>query len=146
MCYHIFKASDPAYANWCLLSAETIFDLANTAPTGNLLTVAPFDFYPETEWRDDLELGATELYFALKGGSLPPGLPHTNPAYYLTLAADWAYGYIHGPNDQGDTLNLYDVSGLAHFELYRAIQLARNPALKVTQADLLADLAGQMAA
>ena len=46
-------------------AAEHIFDLANTAPSGNLLTVIPFSFYPETEWRDDLELGATELYSAL---------------------------------------------------------------------------------
>jgi hypothetical protein len=35
-----------------LLSAEHIFDLANTAPS-SLLTVAPNSFYPETEWRDD---------------------------------------------------------------------------------------------
>ena len=26
-----------------------------------------------------------------------------------------------------DTLNLYDVSGLAHFELYRALEMAGNP-------------------
>ena len=144
LCFRIFKASDPAYANRCLISAETIFDLADTAPTGKLLTTAPWDFYPETEWRDDLEFGATELYFALQGGSLPPGLKQTDPRYYLTQAANWANAYIHGPNDQGDTLNLYDVSGLAHFDLYRAIQLAGKPSLKVTQADLLADLAGQM--
>jgi hypothetical protein len=29
--------------------------------------------------------------------------------------------YITGPNDASDTLNLYDISGLAHFELFRAI-------------------------
>ena len=70
----------PELANQCLRSAEHIFDLANTSPTGDLLTVGPFDFYPETEWRDDLELGATELYFALQGGSLPSRLPHTDPS------------------------------------------------------------------
>src|SRR5579863_10021411 len=79
LCYKVFAASNPTYANQCLLSAEHIFDLANTAPTGNLLTAGPFDFYPETEWRDDMELGATELYFALQAGSLPAGLPHTDP-------------------------------------------------------------------
>ena len=36
------------------------------------MTAAPFDFYPETEWRDDLELGATELYFALHAGGASP--------------------------------------------------------------------------
>ena len=60
----------------CLRSAEDIFDLADTSPAGDLLTVVPFDFYPETEWRDDLELGATELYFALASGNLPSGLSH----------------------------------------------------------------------
>ena len=38
-------------------------------------------------------------------------------------------------------MNLYDVSGLAHYELYRAITQAGNPpGLEVTQAQLLADL------
>ena len=122
LCYKVFAASDSAYANQCLLSAEHIFDLANTSPTGNLLTVGPFDFYPEVEWRDDMELGATELYFALQGATnLPAGLPHTDPTYYLQKAAAWANAYITGPNDAADTLNLYDVSGLAHYELYRRL-------------------------
>jgi len=44
-----------------------------------------------------------------------------------------------------DTLNLYDVSGLAHFELYRAIGLAGNPSgLAVGQSGLLADLKKQL--
>jgi endoglucanase len=129
-----------------LLSAEHIFDLANTAPSGNLLTAGPFDFYPEIEWRDDLELGATELYFALQGATnLPQGLPHTDPMYYLTKAATWANAYIKGPNDAADTLNLYDVSGLAHYELYRAIVLAGNPqGLATSEAALLADLKKQL--
>ncbi len=143
-CYQIFKASNAAYANQCLLSAEHIFDLANTAP-GTLLTAGPFDFYPETEWRDDLELGATELYFALQPGSLPSGLPHTDPNFYLAAAANWAHAYITGPGDAADTLNLYDVTGFAHFELYRAFTLAGNPTgLAVTQAALLADLKKQL--
>jgi endoglucanase len=146
LCYRVFAASDTAYADQCLLSAEHIFDLANTAPTGKLLTVGPFDFYPETEWRDDLELGATELYFALQGATiLPAGLPHTDPTYYLQKAATWANAYITGPNDAADTLNLYDVSGLAHFELYRAIVLAGNPpGLATSEAALLADLKKQL--
>jgi len=143
--FQVFKKSDSAFANKCLLAAEHIFDLANTSPTGNLLTVVPFSFYPETEWRDDLELGATELYFALAGGSLPAGLPHTDPLFYLGRAAHWANAYITGPNDAADTLNLYDVSGLAHYELYRAIAQAGNPAgLEVTQAQLLTDLKRQL--
>ena len=145
VCYHTYQASDPTYANQCLLSAEHIFDLANTAPSGNLLTAIPFSFYPEAEWRDDLELGATELYFALQGaGSLPMGLPHSDSAFYLQKAAHWANAYITGPNDAADTLNLYDVSGLAHFELYRALGLAGNPGLETSQTALLADLKKQL--
>jgi endoglucanase len=146
LCYKVFAASNSSYANQCLLSAEHVFALANTAPSGNLLTAGPYDFYPEIEWRDDLELGATELYFALQGATnLPPGLPQTNPTYYLQQAATWAHAYITGPNDAADTLNLYDVSGLAHFELYRALELAGNPSgLATSQAALLADLEKQL--
>jgi endoglucanase len=148
LCYHAYRTSNTTYANQCLLSAEHIFDLANTAPSGNLLTVIPFSFYPESEWRDDLEWGAVELYFALQGATgLPTGLPHTDPNYYLQQAAHWANAYITGPNDAADTLNLYDVTGLAHFELYRALTLAGNPngtGLETNQAALLADLQKQL--
>jgi endoglucanase len=145
LCYHMYQTSDTTYANQCLSSAEHILDLANTAPTGNLLTAAPFSFYPETEWRDDMELGATELYFAVQGcGTSCPINLHL-ASYYLQQAATWANAYITGPNDAADTLNLYDVSGLAHFELYRAMSLAGNPTgLAMTQAALLADLQKQL--
>ena len=140
-CFVVFKTSDPTFANRCLTAAEHIFDLANTTPSGNLLTVIPYSFYPETEWRDDMELGATELYFATASGGLPAGLPHTDPSFYLGKAAQWANAYITGPEDAADTLNLYDVSGLAHYDLYRAITQAGNPSgLAVTQAGLLADM------
>jgi len=144
-CYTVYIASNASYANQCLTAAEHVFDLANTAPSGNLLTAGPYDFYPETEWRDDLELGATELYFAVQscGTNCPINL---HPAsYYLQQAATWANAYITGPNDARDTLNLYDVSGLAHFELYRALGLAGNPSgLATTQSALVADLEKQL--
>jgi endoglucanase len=144
-CYQVFRVSDPTYANKCLLTAEHVFDLANTSPSGNLLTVIPFSFYPETEWRDDMELGATELCLALQAAPPPGGLPHGDPGFYLAAAANWANAYITGPGDAGDTLNLYDVSGLAHFELYRALAHAGNPTgLAVTQGRLVADLKKQL--
>jgi endoglucanase len=139
------KSSDPTFAYSCLLSAENSFALANTAPSGNLLTAAPNSFYPETEWRDDLELGATELYYAVASGGLPAGLPQTDPSFYLQAAAHWADAYITSPNDAADSLNLYDVSGIAHYELYRAMAQAGNPAgLEASQADPLADLKKQL--
>jgi endoglucanase len=140
MCFQLFKASDPAFANRCLLAAEHIFDLANTNPA-RLTTYVPYSFYPETEWRSDLELGATELYFAVASRGLPAGLPHTDARFYLQQAAHWANAYITSADDAADTLNLYDVSGLAHYELHKAIGQAGNPAgLETTQAALVADL------
>jgi endoglucanase len=140
MCFQVFKASDPTFANRCLLAAEHIFDLADTNP-GTLTTYVPYSFYPETEWRSDLELGAAELYFAVASGGLPTGMPHTDPSYYLQQAAHWANAYVNSADDAADTLNLYDVSGLAHYELHKAIAQAGNPSgLEITQAALIADL------
>jgi endoglucanase len=144
LCYQLNRVTNSALANRCLKNAEDVFALADTsyadpAPsTGSgtcpkcLLTISPFDGYPETVWEDDMELGATELYFALQaagGQPLPLALPHTDPNYYLRQAAQFAAGYVKNIYNAGyaDTLNLYDVSGLAHFELYRALQAAGNP-------------------
>ncbi|MGI9170592.1 MAG: glycoside hydrolase family 9 protein [Caulobacteraceae bacterium] len=142
-----YRKSDPAFAKECLTFAEHIFDLADTH-SGRLLTILPFDGYPETEWRDDMEWGAAELSIALAvgGDSAPGGLPHADPAYYLAQAGRWASAYIDGPEDGFDTLNLYDVSGLAHYDLIRAIDLEGRPAgLAVSKDDLLADLRRQLA-
>src|SRR5205807_7114511 len=66
-------------------------------------------------------------------------------SYRLQQAAHWANAYITGPNDAADTLNLYDVSGLAQSELYRALSLAGNPSgLETTQAALVTDLVKQL--
>jgi endoglucanase len=146
LCYQNNQTGNPALAAQCLKNAEDIFDLADISLTdpansvdsgsctsGCLLTIIPFDGYPETVWSDDMELGATELYFALQSaqasGKVPPGLRYSNPAIYLAQAAKFAQAYIANiyNNGESDTLNLYDVSGLAHFELYRAFRLAGNP-------------------
>jgi endoglucanase len=145
LCYQLNRATHATLANQCLKNAEDIFALADTsfsdpAPTVNsgsctncLLTIAPFDGYPENVWDDDMELGATELYFALAsaGGAenLPEDLADTNADDYLEDAAKFAKDYITKVYQQGyaDTLNLYDVSGLAHFELYRALKMAGDP-------------------
>jgi endoglucanase len=143
LCYQSYRTSDPTFANKCLLYAEHIFDLAGTNWSGQLVTASPYSYYNEVAWRDDLEMGSTEMYFALAsaGGNPPPGLPHTDPLYYLQQAAHWANAYITGTEDTVDTLNLYDISGIAHYELYRAITQAGNPTgLEVTQTALLNDM------
>jgi endoglucanase len=160
--YQLYQTTNPATAAQALQNAEDILALANTSladpansvndgscSSGCLLTSMPFDGYPETVWDDDMELGATELYFALATaqGSLPSGLPVTNPNTYLTDAAQYASNYITRIYDTGneDTLNLYDVSGLAHFELYRALGMAGNPSgLAVSQSTMLTALENQL--
>lgn len=164
LCYQLNRTSHPWLANQCLRNAEDTFALADTsypdpAPSGNggtcancLLTISPFGGYPESVWDDDMELGATELYFALQsaGGArnLPAGLLHTNAMDYLAQAALFAHNYITRIYDRGfsDTLNLYDVSGLAHFELYRALEMAGNPqGLAVSQARIRSQFLRQVA-
>ncbi len=160
--YQLYRTTDPRTANQALRNAEDIFALADTSlpdPANSvnggscqsdcLLTIMPFDGYPETVWDDDMELGATELYFALASADakLPAGLPVTNPNKYLNDAAHYASNYITKIYDTGneDTLNLYDVSGLAHFELYRALGMAGDPrGLEVNQATMLKALEKQL--
>jgi len=164
LCYVLNVYNKPQLAERCLRNAEDIFDLADTSladpansvdsgtcPSGCLLTIIPFDGYPETVWDDDMELGATELYFALASAqgrsALPEGLPHTDPMHYLTQAAQFARNYITRIYNSGnaDTLNLYDVSGLAHFELYRAMKQAGGPGnLAISESGIQAQLLQQV--
>jgi endoglucanase len=144
--YQVYNSSDPAYADQLLRYAEDVYALADTTDKHQLTTTWPYNFYPQTSWQADMELAATELYFALAQGNPPAGLPETNPSYYLTQAATWAKAYINHYNTGGtDSLNLYDVSGLAHYELYRAMTQAGNPSgLAVSQSDLLTNLNAQL--
>ncbi len=161
VCYQINRTQNPTRANRCLKDAEQVFSLANTtypdpAPSVGsgscptcLLTIAPFDGYPETVWDDDMELGATELYFALSAaqGNAPSGLPVTDPNVYLKQAAQFAGNYVTNIYTPGyaDTLNLYDVSGLAHYELFRALKQAGNPGgLAVSQSSIKKQLLAQV--
>jgi hypothetical protein len=137
--YQVFKTEDPAYAKKLLFAAEQVFDMAATTNVTTLTTAIPRDFYPEDEWRDDLEWGAVELYFALSGGGATGDLPHNDCHYYLRLAGHWAADYI--AFGQQDSLNLYDVSGIAHYELCRALDHAGPMAgLEASRADLVANL------
>jgi endoglucanase len=160
--YQLYRRTNPTIAAQALQNAEDIFALADTplpdpaksvgggsCSSGCLLTIMPFDGYPETVWDDDMELGATELYLALASadGELHAGLPVTNPKTYLTAAAQYASNYITKiyNTGNGDTLNLYDVSGLAHFELYRALGMAGNPhGLAVNQSAMLNALKNEL--
>jgi endoglucanase len=146
LCYRVFSTSDPRYAGRCLRSAETIYAMAGTHWKGRLQTVLPWDFYPEASWRDDMMLGASELALALmSAGPVGPhvALPVRSPGRYLADAAHWARQWFAGKASGRDTLNLYDVSALADYELYRAIGGPHQP-LAAIRAALLANLRSQL--
>ena len=83
----------------------------------DVATALPHAFYPESSWRDDLELGAAELALAGAGARRPAR------RRLAAASAGWARAYLdHEAGD--DTLNLYDTSALAHAELIRAAQPA----------------------
>ncbi|WP_371401997.1 glycoside hydrolase family 9 protein [Kribbella sp. NBC_00662] len=115
-----------------LETAAQIFAQAKTTNVGQLVTSLPFAFYPETAWRDDLELGATELALAAKR------LGDPRAGAWLKQAGYWASQYIQHEAG-GDTLNLYDVSALAHADLIRAARSDR-PLVRELAGDLRAQL------
>jgi endoglucanase len=141
--YQVFKTTDPAYAQKLLLTAEHIFDLAATTNVSELTSTFPRTFYPEDTWRDDMEWGAIELYFALADGNAPTNLPDSNPTHCLQLAAHWARAHLDSGN--GDSLNLYDVSSVAHYELCRAMDKSGTATgLEVSRTELLSTFKKQL--
>ena len=152
----MFAASDPVYAARCLLDGQTIYDQANTHPSATLLTSAPHAYYTEPEWRDDMALGAAELYLATQqlasspAVSAPGPLPHTDLGYYLARAGQWINSYIEGPLSGEDSLNLYDVSTLAGHDIAQILRTPLGQSLQRTNVvptdppSLLADRADQI--
>ncbi|MEY9848776.1 endoglucanase [Streptacidiphilus sp. BW17] len=124
-----------------LADATSLYAMANTSPSGTLESALPSAYYPETIWHDAMELGATEIARAQQA----LGDPGSTSLPYLKQAATWASDYI--AHDSGkDTLNLYDVSALAHADLAAAITSTGSPSgLAVTKAALIANLKSQVA-
>jgi endoglucanase len=148
LCAQVFRATDPAYAHQCLLWGQTIFDRAATHPQ-SLVTTTPFNYYPEREWQDDMELGAAELLRATATTADRGLLPHPDPLYWFEQADHWGQAYMEGPLDGTDTFNLYDVAPLAHLELMEDRQFAPAPAVARMRSDqtaVLADLRDQLSA
>ncbi|MDJ0463957.1 glycoside hydrolase family 9 protein [Streptomyces sp. H27-C3] len=129
--------TDPSKAWRHINTAAQIYAQAQTTGVDQLVTSLPFAFYPESVWRDDLELGAAEL--ALAGRKL--GDPRSKT--WLRDSARWAKEYL-AHDAGGDTLNLYDVSALAHADLLKAIRAHRVDGLAVGAADLTKDLKAQL--
>ncbi|HEX5620612.1 MAG TPA: glycoside hydrolase family 9 protein [Solirubrobacteraceae bacterium] len=122
-------ATDGARARVELATAADIYAAAKTTGVraSDVATALPHAFYPESSWRDDLELGGAELALAAQA------LGDPRAATWLTAAMRWAR-----PGE--DTLNLYDVSALAHAELVRALRASGSAG----EAPLLSDLRAQL--
>jgi len=129
----------------CLHSAVHVYDLARKSHVGVQVTASPVSYYREPQWRDDLEWGAIEIFRALRRAPSSTGVQR-NQHYYLGRAARWAVNYRRSPLDGTDTLNLYDVSALAHIDLIDAIRHSAGGAAKLAIGPhgLLADLRKQL--
>ena len=97
-------ATQPARARRELATAAEVYDAAGGTVVA---TALPHAFYPESSWRDDLELAAAELSLAARSLGDP-------------RAARWRDAAAHWARPGEDTLNLYDTSALAHAEAVRA--------------------------
>lgn len=134
----LFAASDPAYSARALAAAESIYAHARTHNVGQLVTSVPHAYYPELEWRDDMELGAVAIADARH--ALGQGV-----GAYVAAAANWADSYAASLRNGTDSLNLYDVAALAHERL--AADLAREGASgpsNVSRASMATDLRDQL--
>ncbi|WP_155335418.1 glycoside hydrolase family 9 protein [Acrocarpospora corrugata] len=120
-----------------LEKAASLYAMAKTTGVGQLTTSLPFAFYPESAWRDDMELGAAQLALAARR------LGDHRAGAWLERAAHWAGEYLTHEAG-GDTLNLYDVSALAHRDLILALRASGPRGLAVGEQDLIADLKAQL--
>ena len=76
-----FGPVTPIRRGTCLRDGEDVYTLADTSPSGRLLTTAPFAFYPETQW--GRPIGGDG---AGRRAGPGPASDHT----YLDQAARWA--------------------------------------------------------
>jgi hypothetical protein len=127
---------DRRLARSYLDKAAAVFSIAKTTDVGELITAFPHAFYPESSWEDDMELGATEL--ALAARCL--GDPRADT--WARQATHWAKAYI--ASDTGESLNLYDTSGLAHADLIKLLRAGAVPGVELGAGDLVADLRHQL--
>jgi endoglucanase len=128
--------TDPARAARELRQARLLYARAATAhPPHPLVTALPHAFYPESSWRDDMELGAAEIARAAHALGEPAGR-------YLRDSAHWAHGVI--ARGDTDTLNLYDTSALADASLVDAMRSIPHGHLAVRAKDLVGHLQGQI--
>ncbi|WP_210588145.1 glycoside hydrolase family 9 protein [Streptomyces sp. GESEQ-35] len=110
--------TDPEEAQAWLEKAATVYDLADPDPSEPLVTAFPDTFYPEDSWQDDMEFGGTELALAARE------LGDDREGDWADAAAGWARAYLD--SDVKGTLNVADVSALAHVDLATALDGTRT--------------------
>jgi len=126
----------PVRARNELRSATTLYARAAVShPPHPLVTALPHAFYPESTWRDDMQLGAAEIALAAHRLGQRAGR-------YVRDSAHFAHGFI--AEHSTDTLNLYDTAALADAALAEAMRAVPHGRLAVGRADLVADLARQI--
>jgi endoglucanase len=151
LCAQVFAATDRSLARRCLRAGEQVYAAADLHPR-TLVSSEPNAYYHEPEWRDDLALGGIELYRAARRFDGPRGFDHDFRTY-LHPAAVWTDAYITAPNHGQDSLNLYDVSSLAYYDLVPVLRIPRtltyatahNIDLPTDPGALLSDLHDQLA-
>jgi endoglucanase len=128
--------TDPDRAADELRQARLLYARAATAhPPHPLVTALPHAFYPESSWRDDMQLGGAEIALAAHALGKPA-------LRYLRRSAHWARGFI--ASHDTDTLNLYDTSALADSALTDAMRTIPHGRLAVRTRDLITHLRGQI--
>jgi hypothetical protein len=109
--------------------------IAQSVAAGDAVTVTalPTDFYGESDGADDVELGGAEIALALQasGGD-------------ATTALATATTGFENAADGAESFNLYEVNGLAHIELAKA--LGSGTSHGVSASDLTAALEAKLAA
>ncbi|WP_332880621.1 glycoside hydrolase family 9 protein [Streptomyces sp. NBC_00564] len=112
--------TDPEEAQAWLDKAAAVYDLADTGhdPDEPLVTAFPGAFYPEDSWQDDMEFGGAELALAARE------LGDDRESDWADAAAGWARAYLD--SDVKGTLNVADVSALAHVDLATVLDGTRT--------------------
>ncbi len=126
---------NPRLACEYLEKAAKLFALAKTENPGELVTAFPHAYYPEDSWADDLEFGATQLALAAKA------LGDRRAPAFAKAATHWAKAYLN--SGDADTLNVYNVSALGHYDLAKLVRAGVSGA-EVTEAQLVGDLQRQL--
>ncbi|MDX6670437.1 MAG: endoglucanase [Solirubrobacteraceae bacterium] len=133
LCAQVYRSTDPALADRCVARGAAALARARTAGVGRLTTTAPYAYYPEQQWRDDMELGSIEMYRA------------TGSRRYLVAAAHWADAYMRSGVEGNYSISLYDVSAIAHYDVARALPGATAPEdLEIFLPDILGDLRDEL--